>query len=411
MAGSYRVEPRGTAMFRRILFLGFCGSLLVGSSVFAQTPSVEADVKLALKNAVRKMDADPAAAAAKLRQLLDRLTADHSLPADRRDELVRVIRDRLRIAEQGSSPGAVAATEASQKARDEEASRRAEESAKLKVGIREAIKLEKTGRSAEAKARVDELLKQHRDDPIVQAVSRADEVKRNQSEVVQTRVAKERAAAAGLSEIDRAAFMPSADLTISKEARARVAARKVADAPTAQELKILQSLNAAVPVAFRNTALQDAVDYIGTMMGMTVVLDKAALDDLRLTYTTPVTFEVKKPITARSALRGVIGPLGLTYVVVDGVVLVTTPARAREFMKVKVYDIAGLVQLDWWDADPRFRMLNAMMLIDTIVNTIDPESWEQRGGPGVIRYNDATRSLVVRQSAEIQISIKGSLSK
>jgi hypothetical protein len=397
-------------MFRTIL-LSALALVFVSRPLPAQTPSIDADVKLALKEAVRKIDADPAAAAARLRQLLDRVTADRSLPADRREQLARVIRDRLRVAEQGSSPEAVAATEAAQKARDEEATRRSDESVKLKARIREAIKLEKAGQSAEAKARVEDLLLQYKDHPIVQAISRTEEIKRNQSEVVQARVAKERAAAAGLNGIDRAAVMPSSDLTISTEARARVAARKAADAPTAQELKILQSLNAPVPVAFRNTAVRDAVDYIGTMMGMTVVLDKAALDELRLTYTTPVTFEVKRPITARSALRGIIGPLGLTYVVVDGVVLITTPTRAREFMKVKVYDVAGLVQLDWWDADPRFRMLNAMMLIDTIVNTIDPESWEQHGGPGVIRYNDPTRSLIVRQSAEIQISIKGSFSK
>jgi hypothetical protein len=205
--------------------------------------------------------------------------------------------------------------------------------------------------------------------------------------------------------------MPGSDLPISTEGRARASARKAAEAPTAAELKILQSLNAPVPVDFRNTGVQDAVDYISTMMNLTVVLDKAALDELRLTYTTPVTFVVKKPITARSALRGVIGPLGLTYVVTDGVVFVTTPQRAREFMKVKTYDVAGLVQLDFWDADPRFRMLNALMLIDTIVNSIDPESWEQRGGPGVIRYHDPTRSLIVRQSAEIHISIKGSFNR
>ena len=245
-------------------------------------------------------------------------------------------------------------------------------------------------------------MRQFKDSPVVQAISRADEMNRTRSDVVQTRVGKERGAVVGLNEIDRAAVMPSTDLVVSKEARARSAARKAAEAPTAQELKILQSLDSPVPVDFRNTGLQDAVDYIGTIMNMTVVIDKAALDDLRLTYTTQVTFVVKKPITARSALRGVIGPLGLTYVVTEGVVFVTTPARAREFMKVKVYDVAGLVQLDFWDADPRFRWLNAMMLIDTIVNTVDPDSWEQRGGPGAIRYNDPTRSLVVKRDIGIQ---------
>jgi hypothetical protein len=398
-------------MFRTFLLSVVWTFVRVALPLAGQTPSAEAEIKLALKDAVRKMETDPAAAAGKLGQLLDRLAADRTLPADRRNQLTRIIHDRLRVAESGDRLAALATTEARQKAHDEVVAHAMEETMQLKSGIQEAIKLEKAGKSTEAKARVDDLMSRFRDNPVVQAVTRSNEVKQVQSEIVQMRVAKEGGVTSGLNEIDRAAVMPSADVSFSKEARARAAARKAAEAPTAQELKILQSLDSPVPVDFRNTGLQDAVDYIGTMMNLTVVLDKAALDELRLTYTTPVTFVVKKPITARSALRGTIGPLGLTFVVTDGVVFVTTPARAREFLKVKVYDVAGLVQLDFWDADPRFRWLNAMILINTIVNTIDPDSWEQRGGPGVIRYNDPTRSLVIRQSAEIHTSIKGSFSK
>ena len=46
-----------------------------------------------------------------------------------------------------------------------------------------------------------------------------------------------------------------------------------------------------------------------------------------------------------------------------------------------------------------------------IVTSIDPDSWEQRGGPGTIRYYAPTRSLVIRQSAEVHTMVKGSLYK
>jgi hypothetical protein len=46
-----------------------------------------------------------------------------------------------------------------------------------------------------------------------------------------------------------------------------------------------------------------------------------------------------------------------------------------------------------------------------IVQMVDPESWETRGGPGIIRYYPPTRSIIVRQSAEIHTAVKGSLYK
>jgi hypothetical protein len=51
------------------------------------------------------------------------------------------------------------------------------------------------------------------------------------------------------------------------------------------------------------------------------------------------------------------------------------------------------------------------MLLDMIVSTVDPESWEVRGGPGTIRYVPAKQAIVVRQSAEVHVSLKASLYK
>ena len=40
-----------------------------------------------------------------------------------------------------------------------------------------------------------------------------------------------------------------------------------------------------------------------------------------------------------------------------------------------------------------------------------PESWDVRGGPGTIRYYAPKKALIVRQSAEVHVSLKASLSK
>ena len=71
------------------------------AQVPASARAAEAQFKLSLKDAVRTADADPAKGAEKLRQLLKQIESDVALPADRRSQLARVVKDRLRIAEAG----------------------------------------------------------------------------------------------------------------------------------------------------------------------------------------------------------------------------------------------------------------------------------------------------------------------
>ncbi len=92
---------------------------------------------------------------------------------------------------------------------------------------------------------------------------------------------------------------------------------------------------------------------------------------------------------------------------------VTTPARAREYLVTKTYYLGDLVtpvgNPFFPVGNPLEEAFNVQMLIDTIVTSIDPDSWDVRGGPGTIRYYAPTKSLIVRQSAEVHVSLKASL--
>ena len=63
--------------------------------------------------------------------------------------------------------------------------------------------------------------------------------------------------------------------------------------------------------------------------------------------------------------------------------------------------------MDPLDPLTRNRFLNALMLMDMIANTVDPDSWEQRGGAGIIRYYDPSFAIVIRQSAEVHAQMRG----
>src|SRR5438034_285973 len=128
------------------------GALLaLTTSSPAQVPvsarAAEAQIKLSLKDAVRAADADPAKGAEKLRQLLRQIESDVALPADRRSQLARVVKDRLRVAEAGADDTAVAATEQKLADRAADLERQAKETARIKTGLEAAIALKKEGKT------------------------------------------------------------------------------------------------------------------------------------------------------------------------------------------------------------------------------------------------------------------------
>ncbi|HEY1380768.1 MAG TPA: hypothetical protein VGF55_28460 [Gemmataceae bacterium] len=390
--------------------------LALAAAAPAQPPAVaargvEADVRLGLRDAQRLADTDRPKALDRLQKLLATLEADRLLPPDRRDALTRVIRDRIRVVEAAPAP----TPEPKLPPLPPEAVKRAEEFARLKAGLREAVALRKEGKTAEANVKATELARLYPDSPAAQVLTDIGQTTASRDESRSVRKDKEQGNLAGLNGVDRSGVMPKSDVEFAKDHRERTAKRKADTAPTAAELKLLQALDTPVKAEFQNSRLEDVMDYLSTMMNLTVVLDKAALDELNLTYNSPVTFVVKKPVAARSALRGVLRSLGLTYVVRDGTVFVTTPTKAREYMVTKSYYLGDLVSPIgnpfFPVGDPLQEAFNVQSLIDLIVTTIDPDSWDLRGGPGTIRYYPPTKSLIVRQSAEVHVSLKASLSK
>jgi hypothetical protein len=400
---------------RTVLALGTLLTFAVTSP--AQPPAsaraAEAQIKLSLKDAARTADADPAKGAEKLRQLLKQVESDVALPADRKSQLARVVKDRLRIAEAGPDETAIAATEQKLAERAADAERQAKETVRLKSGLEAAIALRKEGRPAEAQAKLDEVYRDFKDNAVVQAVRRVDAAVASRQEGAETRALKEQRANDALNSIDRSAVVAGRDMEFSKDFKERTAARRADTAPTAEEMKLMRALNTTLIANFKDSKLQDAMDYLATVSGLTIIIDKSALDDVQANYSTPVTFVLKQPVSVRSALRGILGSLGLTYVINrEGVVWVTTTQRAREFMVTKTYNVADLAIPVGFNFFPDAQeALNVLSLIDLIVTSIDPESWQQRGGPGTIRYFAPTRSLVIRQSAEIHGMVKSSLYK
>ncbi len=134
-----------------------------------------------------------------------------------------------------------------------------------------------------------------------------------------------------------------------------------------------------------------------------------ALDDVGLSTDTPITKSLSG-LSLKSCLRLILRELNLTYVVRDEVLLITTPEEAEREQVTRLYPVSDLVLArdeagqTWADFDS---------LIQTVTSTVEPESWDEVGGPGSVSgmsYPGAD-VLVIRQTDEVHEEIASLLAR
>ena len=108
------------------------------------------------------------------------------------------------------------------------------------------------------------------------------------------------------------------------------------------EEKILKELESTTSFDFFETPLEDVAQEISDLHGITVVIDKKALEALALETTEPIT-KTLSGISLRSALRLMLADLELTYVIADEVLQITTEEFAQGELVTKVYPVGDLV--------------------------------------------------------------------
>jgi hypothetical protein len=386
---------------------------------------VEADTKLALRDAERLAAAEPAKAVEKLQQLLATLEADQNLTPERRDTLVRVVKDRIRVAQAATDKAAVAAEEAKARgvaevARKADDDKLAAEAAQIKAGLTAIAQLRKDGKTAEANQKVRELYEKHPQDIAVQILNGVNTMTNELAAAVEVRKEKEAGVLHAMRDIDRSAIIPKGDIEFPKDWKEKTERRLKGQRLSEEEIKVLQALNSTMKPEFRGSRLQDVIDYLSTVTGRAILIDKSALDEAGFSYDTQVSFVPRHEISMRNVLRSVLGQVGLTYVVRDNVIQVTSPPRARDMMVTKSYFVGDLVAVtglyggapQWGTALDQAQLgQNVAGVVEMIQSSIDPQSWRGRGGEGLIGFNVPTMSLIIRQSAEVHAMIRGGLYK
>ncbi|HEY4312593.1 MAG TPA: VWA domain-containing protein [Pirellulales bacterium] len=142
------------------------------------------------------------------------------------------------------------------------------------------------------------------------------------------------------------------------------------------EVDFARILKQPIDFEFADTPLADVAEYCGKKLGINVRLDRKGLTDAAVDESAPVTFSTVKPVSFESALRMILDEFDLTFVVVNEALTITSKEKADEIMVTKVYFVGDLMRTGP-QKSPQFGAL-----MNLITSVIQPDSWDDNGGPG-----------------------------
>ncbi len=142
--------------------------------------------------------------------------------------------------------------------------------------------------------------------------------------------------------------------------------------------------------------LIEVLGHLGGLAGADIVLDRRALAADGLADTEPASVAiVDEPFEA--ALDKLLRPLGLAWRALDArTIHVSTQAAVDEAMELEFYPVAPLLD----------GLVTGPTLIEQICTRIAGPTWSDAGGPGVIRFDAASRHLIVRHNQAVQAAVE-----
>lgn len=165
--------------------------------------------------------------------------------------------------------------------------------------------------------------------------------------------------------------------------------------PTVQRIRqALRSPLKSSGLEFHDTSLEVVVRFLREEYAIPIQIDQSALADIGLAPDDPVTIHLRD-ISLKSALRLMLRPIGLTYVLRDEVLLITSLEEADVFLVNCVYDVHELVGAG--NSDP---------LIDVIVNCVAADTWAENGGGEAEIRSLGHGLLVISQTEAVHDEIR-----
>ena len=193
--------------------------------------------------------------------------------------------------------------------------------------------------------------------------------------------------------------IPAAPPLIRPMSRADRAVLRV-DRATAFEERIEQAVEEIVSIDFRDARLDDAIAQLSARHNVPMLLDQKGLVDAAVDPSAPVTCSIRG-LSLRTALDLMLDEFDLTWTIQDQVLKITSKEKADEILTTKIYPVGDLLGTP--------RSWGPIMNIMTTI--IQPDSWEDNGGPGSIQPLPTGDLLIICQKSDVHEQIEDLLVK
>jgi general secretion pathway protein D len=125
--------------------------------------------------------------------------------------------------------------------------------------------------------------------------------------------------------------------------KGRKGSKELIERRTERELEIERRLKTPVLLKYQETPLSEVVEGLSELTGVNIHLDPRGLSQEGVNSDTPVTINLSKEVQLKSALRLILEPLHLSYVISDEVLKVTSEQLRDGELKTHTYNVADLV--------------------------------------------------------------------
>ncbi len=188
---------------------------------------------------------------------------------------------------------------------------------------------------------------------------------------------------------------------------------------------VRRALEKRVDIVWKEIPLNDALLLLQKELKIQIVLDHEGFEEAGVTHGELVNLSLAN-VRVRNALKILLEPLHLNFVVRDGVLKITSEEKASEILSIRVYNVRDLVETPApkeivktglrlpVPAGTRVRYpgeheteeqpVDYDTLIDLITTTVEPDAWSDNGGTGSV--SAIHHMLVVSQTDEIHDQIQ-----
>lgn len=287
-----------------------------------------------------------------------------------------------------------------------------QKNAELKVSHQQMAELMRQGKYREAGAIANRLKDKFGESPALYNADRLNKGGAALRELQSIRDEKSDRFVSAQREFMRSMIPVTEDVTFPADWKER-SKRRTQFKITPAEEKLLKALNRTVTMDFKGQPLQTVIEELEKRYDIKIDIQKLGLDQAGLTEESPVSIKVRE-VSLRSALKKMLGDVGLTYSIRDAKLKVTTPQLAAQDHVIRAYYIGDLLQVTNMTFDPFFNQAQFIQNIASMIamiQSIDPTSWEANGGTGTIVFDPIRQALIIKQSAEMQFQLQGQLGR